>query len=175
MPRSDLARRPTLLSACAMATTASEAAFRITYPFAPRDSRVVAVDADAAPVVCRAAQHEWSGAARFLTFETAIVANGNGSTLDAALCSCDGSPAQLSTELAGADVAVMVAGSAGAEAASLIGRACAERRIMTAGVVVGHSDERVDEAVLALRPYAMVLVSARDDDDLLELLAALRV
>jgi hypothetical protein len=158
-----------------MATTASETQFRIEYPFLPRDSRIIAVDAEALAVVCRASKRRWSGAARFLMFEAPTRNGGNGSVPDAELRTCDGSESRLSAELADADVAVIVAGSECAEAASVIGRACAERSIMIAGVVLTNEGDRVNDAVLALRPYAMVLVVSKDEDDLLELLTALRV
>lgn len=176
MRQSDVQRRPTLLNSCAMAATAAEAAFRISYPFPPRDSRILAVDAGAAAVVCRVAQRDWAGAAHFLASDQPEpeVSTGSGSTADPTLHSCDGSRATLSDELTGADIAVMVASSAGARAAAAIGRACAERRIMTAGFVLADTTGHVNDAVLALRPYAMVLVVSRNADDLLDLLTALR-
>jgi hypothetical protein len=197
MRRSDLPRRPTLLNSCAMAATAAEARFRIGYPFRPRDSRILAVDAQAAVVVCWAAQRHWAGAAHFLTVEPQHRPqpggpepggqdpgayrpgeqhpSTNGSAAELTLRSCDGDRTRLSDELAEADIAVMVASSAGARAAAAIGRACAEHRVMTAGFVLADQRGHVrDAAVLALRPYAMVLVVSRSEDDLLDLLTALR-
>ena len=56
---------PVGVSACAEATTAKEAAFRIDYPLsAARNTRVVALDAGAEEIVRRAAELEW-GLARF--------------------------------------------------------------------------------------------------------------
>lgn len=159
-----------------MAATAAEARFRIEYPFQSRDSRVVAIDAGAAAVVCRAFQHPWEGSAHFLTFGAGIPSGGNGSSPEATLQRCDdGSETLLSEELEGADVVVMVATSQGAEAASVIGRACAERSVMTAGVVLTVKGEHTNDAVLALRPFAMVLVVSKAEDDLFDLLTALRV
>jgi hypothetical protein len=158
-----------------MAATAAEARFRIEYPFLPRDSRIVAVDVAAAAVVRRASRLRWEGSARFLTFES-VNAEGNGTVPDATLRDCrDGTSTLLSDELDNADVAVMVAGVHGEEAAEVIGRACAERRIMTAGVVVAPTGDHTNDAVLALRPFAMVLVVSRAEDDLVDLLTALRV
>lgn len=175
MPPSDMRWRPTLLNSCAMAATAAEARYRISYPFLPRDSRIIAVDADAAPVVGRVAERGWAGNARFLSYESTTPTS-NGAPVDAVLRSDDGAQTSLGAELADADVAVMVAGSAGgADAVTVIGEACTERRIMTAGVVVSPGAAEVNDAVLALRPYAMVLVAATDDEDLAELLTALRV
>ena len=176
MPQSELQSRPTLLNSCAMAATAAEARFRIEYPFQPRDSRVVAVDSGAADVVCRAFQRQWEGSAHFLTFGTGTASGENGSSPEATLHRCDdGSETLLSEELDGADVVVMVATSQGAEAAPVIGRACAERSVMTAGVVLTATGEHANDAVLALRPFAMVLVVSKAEDDLFELLTGLRV
>jgi hypothetical protein len=173
MLRSEVPRRPTLLESCARAATAAEARFRITYPFLPRDSRIVALDEGAARVICGAADRHWSGA-HFLAFESATPPEGNGSGIEATLRRCDGSETLLSQELSDADVTVMVASTDGWAAAAVIGQACAERGIMTAGVVLAEGGERVNDAVLALRPYAMVLVVSQDDEDLLALLTALR-
>jgi hypothetical protein len=159
-----------------MAATAAETRFRIEYPFQPRDSRIVAVDAGAAAIVCRAFQRRWEGSAHFLTFEAGIPIGSNGSSPDATLLRCDdGSDTLLSEELEDADVVVMVATSQGAEAATVIGQACAERSVMTAGVVITVTGDHPNAAVLALRPFAMVLVVSMAEDDLFDLLTALRV
>ncbi len=161
-------RRPTLLHSCASAATAAEARFRVDYPNSTvRASRVIALDRGAAAVVGRLADREWSGS-HFLTYL------GQGTAGDAVLRAHDGSETRLSQELTGADVSVMVATSdAGAEAASVIGNACFERGIMTAGLIVAEG-ESVDAAVSSLRPYASVLVVAVDDDYVAEMLYALR-
>ncbi len=189
MRQSDGQRHPTLLNSCAMAATSGEARFRIEYPFLPRDSRIVAVDAKAAEAVCRARARHWSGSAHFLTFVAPTPRDPNGTAPDAALRTCDGAEALLSKELADADVVVMVAGAGdakagnagagnakagNAKAAAVIGRACAERGIMTAGVALVEADGRAGGAVVALRPHAMVLVVSKDEEDLIELLTALR-
>jgi len=85
----------------------------------------------------------------------------------------DGHRRRLAEELAEADLAVMVAtDSSGATAAAEIGRASAERGIMTAGVVI---DAGQAHAVLgALRPFARVLLVTQDEQDVAEVLAALR-
>jgi hypothetical protein len=81
----------------------------------------------------------------------------------------------LSQELSDADVVVMLAGvDASSEAAAVIGDACAERSIMSAGLVVPGGGA-VDEVVSALRPNAMVLVILQHGDDVAEILSALRV
>ena len=61
----------------------------------------------------------------------------------------------------------------GAEAASAIARACAGRGITTAGLILGERLE-VGAAVSALRPYARILMVTDDEDDVSEVLTALR-
>lgn len=123
-------------------------------------------------VIERISGKGWDGA-HFLTYQ-APTSGADATEPDAILRFPDGRAARLSDELDGADVAVMIAtADRGAEAASIIGVACAVRGIMTAGLVVGNS-ERLDAAVTALRPYASVLVVSADEDYVPEILAALR-
>lgn len=167
-------RRPTLLHSCARAATAAEARFRVDYPNSrTRSSRIVALDSAAAAVVERISEHGWKGAHFLIYKEPAL--DSDDLSPDAILQSSDGSETRLSDELDGADVAVMiVAGDRESEAASIIGRACFLRGIMTAGLVVGDAGNGLDDAVTALRPYAAVLVVAADEDYVTEMLAALR-
>ena len=202
MPLSDAAltqRHPTLASSCAVAATAAEARYRISYPeVARRNSRVIALDAEAAAIVRRLAGRHWSGG-HFLVFETTVPGRGasndgasndrasndrasNGSAgtpgagpADARLRRADGTEVLLSDELSDADVVVMLAAvHASAEAASVIGDACAARSIMSAGLVVPGGGA-ADAVVSALRPNAMVLVILQDGEDVPEILSALRV
>ena len=160
--------QPTLLSSCARATTAAEARYRISSPeFTRRSSRVIALDEQAAAIVRRLAGQPWGGG-HFLVFESALPD-------DALLRPAVGGTALLSEELDGADAVVMVAtAQASAEAASIIGNACAARSIMSAGLVAPGAGS-VGEVVSALRPNAMVLVVLNDAGDVPELLSALRV
>jgi hypothetical protein len=69
--------------------------------------------------------------------------------------------------------------SAGAspEAASVIGEACAARKVMTMALIVGseqRSDEDLSKTLAALRPNASMLVIANGEDYIEEMLAALR-
>jgi hypothetical protein len=165
-----------LVRNCARAASAAEARFRIDAPVAPaRAARVVALDEGAAGVARRLSGRPWASA-RFFVCEGG--APGSGRARDAAdtllLRGIDGSPAVLSEQLAGADVVVMIATEdAGAECALAIGRACAARGIMTAGLVLGDGYD-ADHAVAALRPHARVLLPSADEVDVTELLTALR-
>jgi len=146
--------RPILLNSCAEAATAEEARFRIDRPIGSRAALILALDDKAAEVVDRVAAHPWGGA-RFM--RTA------GEPLE-----------RLETELADADVAIMIAtGDADGEAAAAIARICSERGIMTAGLILGDA-ESVGDAVSALRPYARNLMVTGDEDDVAAVLTALR-
>jgi hypothetical protein len=144
--------RPTLLNSCAWAATAAEASFRIDRPIGGRSVLIVALDDDAAEIVDRLAERPWGGA-RFFR-----------------------SPAEpgLAGEIPEADVAIMVGTAhADGDAASTIARACSERGIMTAGLILGERPD-VAVAVSALRPYARNLMVTEDEDDVAAVLTALR-
>lgn len=165
---------PILLNSCARAATASEARYRINAPIAGRrGARVVALDDAAATVLRRVARQDWNGA-RFFTLRAEGAPEARDGDADVALRRTDGTDTRLQAELAEADVTVMVTGPGGhAPAAFAIGHACARRGIMTAGLVLGGRAE-VRDAVAALRPHARVLLVTTDDDDVTELLTALR-
>jgi hypothetical protein len=161
----------TSLSSCARAATAAEARFRIDAPVESRKARVVALDESAAEVLRSVAAHEWAGA-RFFVCEPGPAGAGAGGEF--LLRSIDGTPAVLSSELDGAHVVVMVATEdSGAGCAYAIGKACWERAVMTAGLVLGDGSQTA--AVAALRPHARVLLPTADESDVVELLTALRV
>jgi hypothetical protein len=143
---------PILASSCARAATAKEARYRIDRPIAGRSARVIALDAAAAAIVLRVAEMPW-GAARFFAHASEF---------------------RPDDELADADVAIMIAtADADGETASTIARACVERGIMTAGLILGDRLD-VGEAVAALRPYARNLMVTEDEDDVAAVLTALR-
>ena len=178
MPRSETVsqrRGPTLLSSCARAATAEEARFRLHYPRASLTSRIVALDEGAGPIVCRLAEAEWSGEPRFLIYQGLDDPKADGGSVDPQLKTCDGAQSRLMAEVEDADVVVMIATSDdAAEAAGLIGDACATRGIMTTGLVVADWGT-LDATVANLRPNAMVMLISRDQQDLRDVLTALRV
>jgi hypothetical protein len=155
---------PAGVSACAVATTAKEAAFRIDYPLAAaRNTRVVALDGAAESLVRSAAAEEW-GQARFY------------STTDPGheLVTMDGDAVDLAGELEDSNTVVMVSTNGqNAEAAATIGAACKVRGIMTAGLVITPG-RLTSEALFALRPHARILLVPAEPDDLIELLRATR-
>ena len=161
-----MAITPILANSCARAATAAEARYRIDAPIAPsRGARVIALDEGAAAVAARVAGQQWANA-RFLICE------GGADALQ--LRGIGGPSADPAEHLADADVVVMIATQdAGADCAYAIGRACWERSIMTAGIVLGDGFD-AERAVAALRPHARVLLPSGDESDVAELLAALR-
>lgn len=196
--------RPTLLNSCARAATAAEARFRIESPIPSRAARVVALDDGAAEVVRRVSKRQWAssrfytqgaavghGAAGRDNLPAGVSGNGDGLgnghghnnglgppagmvSDELALRSMQGVTARLGDELDGADVAVMVAtGDDVATVATAIGRSCSVRGIMTAGVILGDGD-LARKAISALRPHARVLLVSAEEQDLAELLTALR-
>jgi hypothetical protein len=91
---------------------------------------------------------------------------------DLVLGTPSGERVRLSEELADADFVMMIATSGdGAAAASTIGTACTLRGIMTAAVVLGTSGA-ADDALVALRPNARVLLVSDDWRDVAEVLSA---
>ena len=148
---------PTLLHSCAWAATAKELAYRIDAPPKHvRTSRVIALDQGAAAVVAELATMPWHDT-KFLVADAA-------------------EPDWLADELRDADFVMMIAtANDGAATASTIGRECARRGIMTAGVVLGLGHDQhpgeADEAVAALRPHARVLLVTRDRMDVVEILS----
>ncbi|WP_212612872.1 hypothetical protein [Pseudonocardia hierapolitana] len=159
---------PSMPGSCARAATAAEARFRIDRPVAPaRAPRIVALDDGAAEVVRRTAALPWANA----RFSVCEATDGADAVL---LRGVDGGTATLADELASADVVVMIATSdAGAGCAHTIGKACWQRAVQTAGLVVSDGPGSA-RAVAALRPHARVLLPGADESDVVDLLTALR-
>lgn len=108
----------------------------------------------------------------------ASAAGGEGSKMQAWLSDLAGRTKALVEEVASADLVVMVS-SAGtsAQAAAVIGEACAARKVMTMALIIGseqRSNEELSKTLAALRPYASMLVIASGDEYIEEMLAALR-
>jgi len=167
-------------SESARMSSAAEARFRIDYPNSkPRAVKVVALDAASERVVKEVAQRAWQGATFFtsLKFDTPP-RSGEGWSIKAWLSDLAGRTKALVEEVASADLVVMVS-SAGtcAQAAAVIGEACAVRKVMTTALIIGseqHSDEELSKTLATLRPHASMLVIASGDEYIEEMLAALR-
>lgn len=166
--------QPIPVSSCARATTAREMRFRIQRPIAGRRGpRIVALDAGADAIVRGVAAQPW-GAARFFTLAAPVPSAVPGGSESIRLRDSDGNAANLLDELADADVVIMI-GTVDSDdnAATLIGAACAVRGITTAGLIVGDPGE-VGGTVTQLRPHARVLMTTTDEQDVAEVLTALR-
>jgi len=161
-------------------SSAAEARFRVDYPNSkPRVVKVVALDAASEHVVKRAAERPWQGATFFtsLTFD-GTPRSGEGWSIKAWLSDLAGRTKALVEEVQFADLVVMVS-SAGtsAQAAAVIGEACAVRKIMTMALIIGseqRSDEELSKTLANLRPHASMIVVASGDEYIEEMLAALR-
>jgi hypothetical protein len=108
----------------------------------------------------------------------ARAAGGEGSKMQAWLSDLAGRTKALVEEVASADLVVMVS-SAGtsAQAAAVIGEACAVRKVMTMALIIGseeRSNDELSKTLATLRPYASMLVIASGDEYIEEMLSALR-
>jgi hypothetical protein len=108
----------------------------------------------------------------------ASAAGGEGWSMKAWLSDLAGRTKALVEEVATADLVVMVS-SAGtcAQAAAVIGEACAVRKVMTMALIIGseqRSNDELSKTLASLRPYAQMLVIASGDEYIEEMLAALR-
>jgi len=167
-------------SESARVTTRAEARYRIEAPNSqPRAVKVIALDAASEPVVKRLAQLPWNRAS-FLTASAFACppADGQAFSMTGWLSDLAGRTKDLVDEIASADLVVMIA-TAGenARAGSLIGDACAARRVMTTGLVLGTaaaSEAALSQTLGQLRPHSMMLVAAGDEDYIEDMLVALR-
>ncbi len=86
--------------------------------------------------------------------------------------------ARLVAELPDADLVVMLV-SAGndAEAASAIGQACSEHRVMTHAIVVraaATNDQQLSRTLAQLRPWSLMVVVTNGDDYVEDILRSFR-
>ena len=108
----------------------------------------------------------------------ASAAGDEGWSMQAWLGDLAGRTKALVDEVAAADLVVMVSNAGtSAQAAAVIGEACAVRKVMTTALIIGseeRSNEELSKTLAALRPYASMLVIANGDEYIDEMLAALR-
>jgi hypothetical protein len=153
------------LSSSARAATTEEAAYRLDYNLAfARSTRVVAFDESAKKIVESVSKSEW-GQARFYT------ASAQGSDL----VTLSGESHDMIAEIEHSDSVIFVATNAlDSEAVASVGAACRERSIMTAGLLMLDEGPLRGETLAAIRPHTRVLIVPSDEDDLFELLRAIR-
>jgi hypothetical protein len=169
-----------MLSESARMSSAEEARFRVNAPNSkPRSIKVIALDKRSEEVVKKLAEGQWNKASFFASvhFESPPQAGADWS-MKAWLNDIAGRTIKLLDEIDTADLVVMVARAGEkAEAASVIGEACAARRVMTTALILDRksaSDAELSETLLHLRPFASMLVVADDEDYIESMLIALR-
>jgi hypothetical protein len=167
-------------SESARMSSAAEARFRVDYPNSrPRVVKVIALDAPSERVVKRLAERGWQRASFFtsLKFDGAP-RGGEGWSMQAWLSDLAGRTKTLVEEVAAADLVVMVAGAGTiAQAAAVIGEACAVHKVMTTALIIDNGqtpDDELSKTLASLRPYASMLVIASGEDYVEEMLVALR-
>ena len=167
-------------SESARMSSAAETRFRVDYPNSkPRVVKVVALDTPSERVVKRVAQRAWQRATFFTSIKFEGAPRGGESwSMQAWLRDLAGRTKALVEEVAGADLVVMVstAGSS-AQAAAVIGEACAARKVMTMALIIGseqQSDDALSKTLATLRPYASMIIVANGDEYIEEMLSALR-
>jgi hypothetical protein len=156
-----------MLSESARMSSAAEARFRVQAPNSlPRAIKVIALDAAGEAVVRRLADSDWTHAA-FLTALSPDTA-----------CDLAGQARSIRAEVDTADLVVLVAGpGGGAHAASTVGEACSARRVMTTGCVVGAGSAAgsdLSRTLAQLRPWSLMVVIAKDDEYIHDMMTALR-
>jgi hypothetical protein len=175
------ARSPLALSESARMSSAAEAQFRINDANAkPRRVKVIALDPPSEETVKRLSGRSWNGAS-FLTassFASEPPAGLSTRGMQGWLSDLAGRTKDLIDEVATADLVVMVATPGeNAWAAALIGEACSLRRVNTTGLILGAataSDEMLSRMLSQLRPWSLMLVIAKGDDYIEDMLTALR-
>ncbi len=167
--------RPTLLSSCALAATAAEAQFRISYPNSrPRVTQVIALDGAAAALVAEAAAVGWQGA----TFYSLVAPLADMSPDNDPLLGSGNKQLRFSALLPNSDVVVMVStnGTAAGQA-ERIGQMARAHGVTTVALIVAAQQLRndVEPLAAALRPASAVLVISEGGSDyLIDMLSALR-
>jgi hypothetical protein len=148
-------------------SSAAEARFRVQTPNSrPRAVKVIGLDTAGGEVVERLGDGDWQHA-------TLLTAAPDGSLRDRS-----GRTRMVRDEIAGADLVVLVAGPGGrAHAAAIIGDACSRRRVMTTGFLVGAAnapERELSKTLVQLRPWSLMVVIARNDDYIDDMMTALR-
>lgn len=181
-----------MLSESARMSSAAEARYRIDAAnSAPRAIRVIALDEPSEVVVRQLAGTTWHHATFFTAAPSSPPAEGTalgtagawirdvtGTGSGAWLRDLDGTAADLSEQVANADLVVMVAAAGhSTDLSAVIGAACSDRRVTTTALLVGSataSDKEVAETLARLRPWSLMVVIASTDEYIEDMLIALR-
>jgi hypothetical protein len=153
-------------------SSAAETRFRVQAPNStPREIAVIALDAVSEAVVRRIAGAGWKHA----TFFTAA---SRGEIDDESIGDLTGQITRVTDAIDTADLVILIAGPGGhARAASMVGQACSLRRVMTTACIVGvtsASEEALSKTLAQLRPWSLMVVVAKSDDYIDDMMTALR-
>jgi hypothetical protein len=162
----------------AIMTSAEQARFRINRPNSrPRATVAIALDARGAAALTALKDRPWNGA-KFLRYGGPSGASRHLPSLriDATVQDEAGNKLSLMKELAGVDTVIMLTATDAAEAAEIIGNACAARGIAATGLVLAPEEgaEALGRIVTVLRPHTAMLVVSSSEDYVAEMLSALR-
>lgn len=166
-------------SESAIMTSAEQARFRIDRPNSrPRATLVIALDARGAAALGALRDDRFWNGARFLRYGGARRASQHLPSLriDAIVLDEAGNELSLMKQLAGVDAVIMLTATDAAEAAEIIGNACAARGIAATGLVLAPEQgaKALGQIVAALRPHTAMLVVSSSEDYAAEMLSALR-
>ena len=161
-------------------SSASEARFRLQAPNSePREIKVIALDAPSEALVRQLAERSWNRAT-FLSASSfaAGLPAAQDTARDGWLVDLDGRSRNLMDEVSSADLVVMVANPGGdAQVAAIIGELCGELRVNTAAFIYGataSSEEAISRTPAQLRPWSLMVVVAKSEDYIEDMLVALR-
>jgi len=166
-------------SQSAIMTSAEQARFRINRPNSrPRSTCVIALDARSTAALAALKDGPWNGA-QFLRYAGVRRASEHLPSLriDATLQDESGNKLSLMKALTGVDAVIMLtATDATAEAAEIIGNACAARGIAVTGLVLAPAagSEALGRIIATMRPHTAMLVVSNGEDYVCEMLSALR-
>lgn len=173
-----------MLSQCARATTAKEAAFRVDYPNSARRAvKLVALDDKCVPIVERLLRADARRTALLPPRPDAQAGAGDAHrTVGSIKAALSDFASRTKTLIAGIDptdliVLVATAGEDG-QLAAVIGEACRARGVPVTALLLdpgSTSDEALAASLAKLRPHTSMLVVARGDEYIEDMLSALRV
>lgn len=168
-----------MLSESARMSSASEARFRLQAPNSqPRKIKVIALDAPSEALIRRLADNSWIHATFLSALNFAASAEKDRFPKEGWLTDLSGHPRNLTSEVDTADLVVMVAVPEGnARAAGAIGEACSAMRVNTAAFISGassSSEEAIAKTLAQLRPWSLMVVVAKSEDYIEDMLIALR-
>lgn len=173
-----------MLSQCARATTAKEAAFRVDYPNSARRAvKLVALDDKSIAIVERLLRADSRRTALLLSRPDTQTPTGDArqtvGSIKAALSDFASRTKALIADIDPTDLIVLVSVAGEEEQlAAVIGDACRARGVPVTALILDSGttpDDALAASLTKLRPYASMLVVARGDEYIEDMLSALRV